>query len=371
MPTGARRKSKCLYVPSKIWLGVYQDEHLEAKVVSIWAGDLEAADDVAEYFGQPFERDFGFLLDQNDLPEIASSPIRGPSASLRNPPLERVEVRELIDGFSWSVDWANEAEHSCRKYGIDAAKVIAAFPHLKHRPDLRRNPQSARKFVGNFPWPGGEGDWEERLKLQVTSPPFPTLRRRMFGESAVSNWRGRIHLEAWKGFAKREQLADEFMSFRFSAPPDGGFALDVTPARIRQGRLKPTRAQARAFQHLLENQREFRDIVLRGIFSVYADGREKYYGGTISSDGGKTYQTGWQLPDLLPPENMSKLSNAVDLVRIISPCAVQVLAKEIEGLTRIGFAFDCKWDPEHGLGVLTHKERVIEVGQADAAFTDA
>jgi hypothetical protein len=330
----------------------YQDELLQGEVVSIWAGDLDTMDDVTEYFGQPFERDFGFLLDQDDLPEIASLPMRGPTVSLHNPSLERADVRELIDAFSWSSDWAMSAEQLCRKKGIDAGKLVVAFPHLNYRPELCRNPQAPLRFIGTFPWPGGRGDWQERLQAQVISPPFPILRRHAFGDGELFAWRGRVHLEEWKGFAPREELANEFMIFRFSAEPDGDFGLDVRPLDIRQSNFKPTHAQARAFQHLLDNQQALRESVLNGIFSVY-DGWRKGH-----------------LADDMPPENMPELSHHRDLVRLISPSTVHVLANEKDGFTHLGFGFDCKWDEEHALGVLTHKGRVIEIGQADTAFTD-
>ena len=139
---------------------------------------------------------------------------------------------------------------------------------------------------------------------------------------------------------------------------------------IHQRSFSPSHAQARAFQHLLDNQAAIRETVLQGICAVYDQWREDYYGQRISSDGGKTYQSGWERPDLFPPEHMPKLSGPGDLVRLILPSTVHVLAKEIEGFARIGIGFDCKWDPEHDLGVLTHKGRVVDLGQADTAFTD-
>lgn len=349
----------------------YQDELLEGEVVSIWVGNLESEDAVVEYLGQPFERDFGFLLDDDELPEIAGSLTeRRPSRRASTAPLQKLELRELFEALSISQDWVDEAEQSCRERGIHVAKLVIAFPHLRYRPDLCRNPQAPVQFIGSFPWPSGQGDWQERLKAQVISPPFPTLRRRVFGDGDLFAWEGRVHLETWKGFAAREELTDEFMSFRFSAPPEGDLGLRLSPLDIHQSSFKPTHAQARAFQHLLDHQQSIREAVLQGIFSGYDNWRESYYGENISSDGGKTYQTGWELPDLFPPENMPKLSNPGDLVRLISPSTVHVLAKETEGFTRIGFGFDCKWDEEHDLGVLTHKGRVVEVGQADTAFTD-
>jgi hypothetical protein len=349
----------------------YQDELLEGAVVSLWVGDLESEDAVMEYLGQSFERDFGFLLDDDDPPEIAGSlgePRRSRRASTAR--LQKLEIRELLEALSCSHGWIDEAEQGCHEQGLDAARIIIAFHHLSYRPALCRNPQAPVRFIGTFAWPGGRGNWEEKLKAQVISPPFPTLRGRAFGDGDLFAWGGRVRLDAWKGFAKREELADEFMWFRFSARPEGDLGLDVSPLDNHKSTFKPTHAQARAFQHLLDNQKDIRHAVLEGIFSVYGEWRENYYGGKISSDGGKTYQSGWELPKMFPPENMPKLANPDDLVRLISPATVYVLAKETDGFTRIGFGFDCKWDQEHDLGVLTHKGRVVEVGQADTAFTD-
>jgi len=73
---------------------------------------------------------------------------------------------------------------------------------------------------------------------------------------------------------------------------------------------------------------------------------------------------------MFPPENMPEIKNPNDLLSLISPGTVYVLAKDIDGFVRIGFGFGCKWDEEHGLGVLTHKGNVLEVGESDTAFTD-
>ena len=40
-----------------------------------------------------------------------------------------------------------------------------------------------------------------------------------------------------------------------------------------------------------------------------------------------------------------------------------------DGLPCFGYEFGCTWDGEHGLGVLMHGKRVVEVGGADTAFT--
>lgn len=34
----------------------------------------------------------------------------------------------------------------------------------------------------------------------------------------------------------------------------------------------------------------------------------------------------------------------------------------------VGFSFWCTWDDEHGLGVMTHKNRVVKIGGVDTAL---
>ena len=35
----------------------------------------------------------------------------------------------------------------------------------------------------------------------------------------------------------------------------------------------------------------------------------------------------------------------------------------------MGNEFECKWDSEHGVGVLMHDNRMVEIGGADTSFT--
>lgn len=41
---------------------------------------------------------------------------------------------------------------------------------------------------------------------------------------------------------------------------------------------------------------------------------------------------------------------------------------ERDGVAFVGFGFSAAWDREHGLGVLTHATRVLEIGGAEVAF---
>jgi hypothetical protein len=45
-----------------------------------------------------------------------------------------------------------------------------------------------------------------------------------------------------------------------------------------------------------------------------------------------------------------------------------VLPLERDGLAYVGFSFSPTWEPEHGLGLMTHGARVVGIGHADVSF---
>ncbi len=195
--------------------------------------------------------------------------------------------------------------------------------------------------------------------------PFPPLTKDVFSDGNLFHWTGKVHFNSWKGFATEKELTGGWSN---SNPrPDGELSLCIDPLDVSAG-SEPTEEQARAFQHLLDNEGIMREVVLEGIFKEYPNGRASYYGGQISSDGGKTYQPASAFPDLFPPENMPEISKPDDLMRLIRPHGIHILKDAKDGFAEVGFAFVCKWDEEHGLGVLTHKKQVIQVGDGTASF---
>jgi hypothetical protein len=284
-------------------------------------------------------------------------------------------VRDLITEFSWSSEWIDEAERSCRAIGLGSVKTVVVFPNLRYSEKLCHNPDGALRFVGNFSWPGGAESWAKLQHNRIIVPPFPKLIIKQLGEafeneargdSHMVTWSGIVHLDSWRGFATPKELSSDEWAPSGSCLPEGDLRLDVSP----QDHNSPSKAQARAFQHLLDNQSSIQNAVLQSILKVYPDWRENFFGAQISDDGGKTFRSGWELPEMFPPENMPEVKHTDDLLRLISPDTVHILLKEIDGFTRVGFSFRCKWDEEHELGVLTHRGNIIEVGQVDTTFND-
>jgi hypothetical protein len=123
----------------------------------------------------------------------------------------------------------------------------------------------------------------------------------------------------------------------------------TSPVKDRPER--PSQEQVASFQHLLAHQESLLDAVLEAVHTEYPRLRGR-------------------LKEFVDEHSMPPGSEPAGLLRLISPNIIHLLANPKDGFTRVGFGFDCKWDEDHGLGVLTHQGRVIKVGGADEAFSE-
>ncbi|WP_119726566.1 DUF6985 domain-containing protein [Thermomonospora amylolytica] len=73
-------------------------------------------------------------------------------------------------------------------------------------------------------------------------------------------------------------------------------------------------------------------------------------------------------PDGLDPEDLPAIDSAEDVVALIRLQAVNVHQISKDGLPYVGLEFACPWDEEHGLGILMHGSRTVDIGGADTAY---
>ncbi|HET7543890.1 MAG TPA: hypothetical protein VFK05_28660 [Polyangiaceae bacterium] len=66
---------------------------------------------------------------------------------------------------------------------------------------------------------------------------------------------------------------------------------------------------------------------------------------------------------------MPSVQRAEEFHSLLGVHTIYVHQIQHAGLPYVGFAFGCTWDIEHGLGVLMHGSRVVEIGGEDTAFT--
>ena len=183
--------------------------------------------------------------------------------------------------------------------------------------------------------------WRPEGKIHVE--PFPPLVLNVVGFTGF--WTGKVKLESWRGFLAR---LGAYGSPNSAKPSDGTARLHVmAPGKDKKD--PPSEQQADAYRYLLDHDKAVQQAILGRIIAAYPRIREKYGAYNESAD----------LPEVRQP---------ADLKKLIGLSTVHVLNTANGGAAYVGFEFGCTWDSEHGLGVMTHKDRVIELGGADTSF---
>lgn len=106
-----------------------------------------------------------------------------------------------------------------------------------------------------------------------------------------------------------------------------------------------------ALRYLEKYQETVLQVTLQAVYREYPEWREDY--------GYDEEELDEVMPEIKAPEN---------LLNLLKPYRVNVLNVEKEDTAYYGIEFACSWDEEHGLGVMLHNGRVIEVGEVDSAF---
>jgi hypothetical protein len=130
-----------------------------------------------------------------------------------------------------------------------------------------------------------------------------------------------------------------------------GAALTVTPYDPSVSRL-PSDAQAKAMKYQMENGDKVITAVLNSLRPYYADLRPKYL-----------KFLGSEADALMPKiQSLNQLRGLIDLRH------VHVHPWKKDEISYVGLQFGCTWDQEHGLGVMLHQSRVVDIGGADVSF---
>lgn len=172
-------------------------------------------------------------------------------------------------------------------------------------------------------------------------PPFPPL---MWDDYS---WVGEIRLPSWAGFQSRR---GSYASIGDAGPSDGTARLTVDA----ETKARPTLEQIAAFRHLLDNEKAVAEAVNLALLDYYPGERDAYL----------------DAYDLDASEEVPEVTDVAGLRTLVGLGSVHVLSLARDGMACIGFEFGCVWDGEHGAGIMTHRGRVIAVGQADCSFVE-
>ena len=166
-------------------------------------------------------------------------------------------------------------------------------------------------------------------------------------------WTAEVVLPAWKGFLSRLGPYNSSNSSRKGA---GKARLQVLT--FDDARVEPTVGQQRAWQELVANQDAVRDTMLRAIVKEYVRFRR------ANAD---------ELDDPMMAEVYGDLPKRIiktdELRKLIGLSSVYIHPAAKGGVAYVGYGFGCEWEDEHGLGVMTHRRRVLGVGHEDVAFS--
>jgi hypothetical protein len=173
-------------------------------------------------------------------------------------------------------------------------------------------------------------------------------------------WSGEVKLASLAGCYRRWVLGHENRDERDEKEKRGIFALNVfaprgtTPGSRDEPPHGPGQEQIAAYRYLLDNEAKLIEAVMTGILQHF---REDWF---------EDWQRDWEDKRLV--ERINTVAGIRETVSFIG-LFVHGVAKD--GQSYLGFDFGCDWHPhlsEHNLGVLMHRDRVVEVGQAETAF---
>jgi len=154
------------------------------------------------------------------------------------------------------------------------------------------------------------------------------------------NYEGVISLPAWKGFQSRQGWYGSKDSNELS---NGEVKVFVNGRQVDQVKTT-TEEQINALGFLNDNDAKIRDAILQALLEEIPEIRDIY-------------------EDLVP-----EINSIADFKPLLGLSIIHVMDSDKDGFAYIGYEFGCDWDEEHGIGVMMHKDRVLEIGQADISF---
>ena len=180
----------------------------------------------------------------------------------------------------------------------------------------------------------------------ISKIPTLNINRHKFGSSEIILIQGSIKLETWKGYQSR--LGD-YNSIDKIDKSDGSVKLEVGGDMVIEfPEIKIDHVNS--YNFLLENQQLLRDNILSELINYYNFLKEEY---------------NYSEEDL---ELMPDITHVNDFSNLIGLSTIHLLNVFKDDFAYVGYEFGCNWDEEHGLGILTYKDRIIEIGCADTSY---
>jgi hypothetical protein len=158
-------------------------------------------------------------------------------------------------------------------------------------------------------------------------------------------WTTSAVFPSWKGFQSRNGAYGAQGS---ATPSDGSVRIVFAPEG--RGTEPITDSERSSIVWVIENEASISKALLLSLLEEYPLLQEQYG------------YTGQEKTELMPD-----ITSSEDLRALIGLHTVNVHPVQKDGIPYTGFEFGCTWDNEHGLGILMHGTRTVEIGGADSA----
>ncbi len=178
---------------------------------------------------------------------------------------------------------------------------------------------------------------------------IPTLKviREKFEKFEMISISGTISLNSWNEFQSRQ---GDYNSIDKNEKSNGFAKLAVGGDMVIKN-PEISIEHVNAYKYLIQNQENIKKNMLTELFNEYKSLKEEY---------------GYNDEEAL--EYMPEIKDYNDFRHLIGLSTVHILNVFKENVAYVGYEFGCNWDEEHGLGILTHKDKIIKIGGIDTSF---
>lgn len=95
------------------------------------------------------------------------------------------------------------------------------------------------------------------------------------------------------------------------------------------------------YDYLIDNQEDILKVIIAEVYNYYCE--------------------------IYSNHEVKDVENEADIVSSIMPVGIYIHNIEHEGIPYIGYEFSCKWDEEHGIGIVLYKKEIVSIGEGDTA----
>ena len=189
------------------------------------------------------------------------------------------------------------------------------------------------------------------MSTSKSQPPFGRITWKP--EDYLSYWTGSITINSfskcrvkWNEVGKELDDYQPTCEFEFLI-----YATHLDTGKFGENEIPPYPEQVKAFEYFVANEKEITKLTLEKMASWFTE-----YHGCYWQDSGASQQL---------IEHAGTFNGIQETIRVGS---VYFNNKSTDGYAYVGITFDCPWEIEHGVGILLHKNRIVDIGGNDMAY---